>query len=200
MASRAIAIARPSRGDKSSLIDCRIRKASSASGNDFAGATKARFSSLRASIPEASFRSVSAAAHSTITEIVGNKRSTCLVMTNRSIATTATASANSASRFRAAMKAAKSSVEFCRAWNFSRLRTSPAAVSQAWLRAGLHEGTRSCGAIGKERGLIIHLDLEIAFGAIDVSQLLHWHMFEEKREAVMAIEAAVLPLMPEMAR
>ena len=27
-----------------------------------------------------------------------------------------------------------------------------------------------------------------------------WHMFEEKREAVMAIEAAVLPLMPEMAR
>jgi hypothetical protein len=23
-----------------------------------------------------------------------------------------------------------------------------------------------------------------------------WHMFEEKREAVMAIEAAVLPLMP----
>ena len=151
MASRAIAIARPSRGDKSSLIDCRIRKASSASGNDFAGATKARFSSLRASIPEASFRSVSAAAHSTITEIVGNKRSTCWVMTNRSIATTATASANSASRFRAAMKAAKSSV------NFSRLRTSPAAVSQAWLRAGLHERTRSCGAIGKERGLIIHL-------------------------------------------
>ena len=29
------------------------------------------------------------------------------------------------------------------------------------------------GAMGKERGLIIHLDLEIAFGAIDVSQLLH---------------------------
>jgi len=27
--------------------------------------------------------------------------------------------------------------------------------------------------MGKERGLIIHLDLEIAFGAIDVSQLLH---------------------------
>jgi integrase len=27
-----------------------------------------------------------------------------------------------------------------------------------------------------------------------------WHMFEEKREAVIAIEAAVLPLMPEMAR
>jgi hypothetical protein len=24
-----------------------------------------------------------------------------------------------------------------------------------------------------------------------------WHMFEEKREAVMAIEAAVLPLMPK---
>jgi hypothetical protein len=27
-----------------------------------------------------------------------------------------------------------------------------------------------------------------------------WHMFEEKLEAVIAIEAAVLPLMPEMAR
>jgi hypothetical protein len=27
-----------------------------------------------------------------------------------------------------------------------------------------------------------------------------WHMFEEKHEAVMAIEAAVSPLMPEMAR
>jgi hypothetical protein len=27
-----------------------------------------------------------------------------------------------------------------------------------------------------------------------------WHMFEEKREAVLAIETAVLPLMPEMAR
>ena len=27
-----------------------------------------------------------------------------------------------------------------------------------------------------------------------------WHMFEEKRDAVIAIEAAVLPLMPEMAR
>jgi integrase len=27
-----------------------------------------------------------------------------------------------------------------------------------------------------------------------------WHMFEEKREAVIAIEAAVLPLMPEMTR
>jgi integrase len=27
-----------------------------------------------------------------------------------------------------------------------------------------------------------------------------WHMFEEKREAVIAIEAAVLPLVPEMAR
>jgi hypothetical protein len=24
-----------------------------------------------------------------------------------------------------------------------------------------------------------------------------WHMFEEKREAVLAIEAAVLPLMPK---
>jgi hypothetical protein len=24
-----------------------------------------------------------------------------------------------------------------------------------------------------------------------------WHMFEEKREAVIAIEAAVLPLMPK---
>ena len=27
----------------------------------------------------------------------------------------------------------------------------------------------------------------------------HWHMFEEKRDAVMAIEAAVLPLMPTAA-
>jgi hypothetical protein len=27
-----------------------------------------------------------------------------------------------------------------------------------------------------------------------------WHMFEEKREAVIAIEAAVLPLMPKAKR
>jgi hypothetical protein len=29
---------------------------------------------------------------------------------------------------------------------------------------------------------------------------MRWRTSEEKREAVMAIEAAVLPLMPEMAR
>src|SRR5882672_3508570 len=152
IAGRAIAIARPSRGDKSSLIDCRIRKASSASGNDFAGAAKARFSSLRASIPKASFRSVSAAAHSTITEIVGNKLA-----------------------------------HPCR-----RHTANNMLYIKDFLVAGgaLHSVSNQSVCFQRLTG---RLDRVTGIYA-------RWHMFEEKREAIMAIEAAVLPLMPEMAR
>src|SRR5450759_1416122 len=57
MPTRAVAIARPKRGLKSSLMDCKIRKISNASGRDSAGATNARFSKRRASVASASLRS-----------------------------------------------------------------------------------------------------------------------------------------------
>jgi hypothetical protein len=39
-----------------------------------------------------------------------------------------------------------------------------------------------------------HGSERILFSATSI--YARWHMFEEKREAVLAIEAAVLPLMP----